>query len=276
MIPTFSMLTEDESKIFDDYCKNHFTLYNENPNDDLSFLDFWKKFIDFFEENGAERAINSMLVPKLPVSFNFPDKISAQIYDSVAGKIPVIKISHTADFENLVTNLVNKGKRRENIGSTGASFVFGKTTRFIILSQKPYSNVSATTLGLKEDEWLEKSMKIRLEHECTHFFTKKFYGTAQNHLQDELIADFFGILGAFGFYKAEFFEYFMGIKGTEGNRLSCYIPECSENLFEALKETASNAARFLEDLSKKESFVSMSHVEKIRHLCELDLLKVCV
>ena len=81
-------------------------------------------------------------------------------------------------------------------------------------------------------------------------------------------------MGAFGFYKAEFFEYFMGIKGTEGNRLSCYIPECSENLFEALKQTASKAASYLEELSKKEEFLSLSQTQKIRLLCETDLLKI--
>lgn len=111
-------------------------------------------------------------------------------------------------FQNLTTNLIYKGKRPENLSSTGASFVYGKSTRFILLSAKPYSNVSASTLGLKEEDWLEKSMKIRLEHECSHFFTKRFFGNAQNHLHDELIADFFGLLSAFGNYSAEYWESF--------------------------------------------------------------------
>ena len=215
-----------------------------------------------------------MLVPNMPIQFNQEESISAEIYNSTAGEIPVIRIKNTEDFENLVTNLIHKGKRPENLRSTGASFVFGKKTRFIILSQKPYSNVSARTLGLKEDDWLEKSLQIRLEHECTHFFTKKFYGRAQNHLHDELIADFFGILSAFGFYKADYFEYFMGIKGEEGSRLSCYIPNCSQNLLIALKEKASLASNFLEDLSKKADFLSLSKSEKIRRLCETNLLKL--
>lgn len=257
---------------FDEYCANHFAAYTDGADEDLSFLDFWRAFVSALKKDGAESAINTMLVPNMPVHFNLPDSISAEIYDSVAGEIPVIKIKDSADFENLVTNLVYKGKRPENIGSTGASFVFGQKTRFIILSAKPYSNVSAKTMGLGEEEWLEKSMQIRLEHECTHFFTKKHFGTAQNHLHDELVADFFGIVVAFGFYKAEYFEYFMGIKGNEGSRLSLYIPDCSENLFAKLKETASVAAHFLEELSKKESFLALSHAEKIRHLCELDLL----
>lgn len=274
MSQDFPSLNTNDQRIFDNYCKNHFISYNNNPAEDDSFLDFWLNFISTLTKNGAEQAINTMLVPKMPLSFNNADAISAEIYDSVAGKIPVIKIKDTADFENLVTNLIHKGKSPPNLGATGASFVFGATTRFIILSQKPYSNVSAKILQLSEDDWQKKSMQIRLEHECTHFFTKKYFGTAQNHLHDELIADFFGIYSAFGFYKAEYFEYFMGIKGNEGSRLSCYIPDCSENLLSALKETATHAARYLEELSTKEEFFDLSQSEKIRHLCQLDLLSL--
>ncbi|MBR0032910.1 MAG: hypothetical protein IJP61_11600 [Treponema sp.] len=273
MISALSSLSDEDKKIFDEYCENHFGSFNENPDDDLSFLIFWREFVSACKKDGAANAINTMLVPNMPVTFKQAEKISAEIYNSVAGEIPVIKIRNTDDFENLVTNLFYKGKRPENISSTGASFVSGKKTQFIILSQKPYSNVSAKTLGLNETEWLEKSLQIRLEHECTHFFTKKFFGTAQNHLHDELVADFFGITSAFGFYKAEYFEYFMGIKGNEGSRISCYIPKSSENLFAALKETASRAASYIEDLSKKEDFNALSKKEKIRLLCEMNILR---
>lgn len=271
MVTTIPPLTGDERTILHDYCSNHFTSYTENPEEDLSFLDFWNSFISDVARDGAEKTINARLIPSLPLTFKNPDSISAEIYESAAGKIPVIKIAETEDFEKLVTNLVHKGKKPQNIGSTGASFVYGKKTRFIILSQKPYSNVSAATMNLSEEDWLKKSLALRLEHECTHFFTKKFYGTAQNHLHDELVADFFGIMAAFGFYRAEYFEYFMGIKGTEGSRLSCYIGDCGPSLLHALKETAKNAASYLEALSKTEDFTCLTHAEKIRRLCELDL-----
>lgn len=269
-----SLLNPNENQIFADYCKNHFVSYNENAEEDASFLDFWRNFISAINEKGSERAINTLLIPALPVKFNNPDDIFCEIYASVAGEILVIKIADAEDFEGLVTNLIYKGKRPENLSSTGASFVFGKKTRFIILSEKPYSNVSAKTLGLDEDDWHKKSLQIRLEHECTHFYTKKYFGISMNHLHDELIADFFGISAAFGFYKAEYFEYFMGIRGSEGSRISYYIPDCSENLFSLLKDRASKAAFFLENLSKKEEFKRLSHSEKIRRLCEIDLLNL--
>ncbi|MBR0030796.1 MAG: hypothetical protein IJP61_00690 [Treponema sp.] len=256
------MLNPNENQIFTDYCKNHFVSYNENAEEDASFLDFWRNFSSAINEKGSERAINTLLIPALPVKFNNPDDIFCEIYASVAGEIPVIKIADAEDFEKLVTNLIYKGKRPENLSSTGASFVFGKKTRFIILSEKPYSNVSAKTLGLDEDDWQKKSLRIRLEHECTHFYTKKHFGISMNHLHDELIADFFGISSAFGFYKAEYFEYFMGIKGNEGSRISYYIPDCSENLFSLLKDRASKAALFWKICQKKRNLRDFLIVKK--------------
>ena len=193
-----STLSDADKTIFSDYLKNHFQNYNPNPGDDLSFLDFWRDFVSEVNKAGSEKAINTMLVPRLPVDFKDAENITAEIYASCAGEIPVIKIKNTNDFENLVTNLIHKGLRPQNLSSTGAAFVFGKTTRFIILSAKPYSNVTAKTLGLDEKDWQEKSMIIRLEHECTHYYTKRFFGCSQNHLHDELIADFFGLYAAFG------------------------------------------------------------------------------
>lgn len=266
-----SKLNAQDKSIFSDYLKNHFQNYNPTPGDDLSFLDFWRGFVSEVNKAGAETAINTMLVPRLPVDFKDAENISAEIYNSCAGEIPVIKIKNTDDFENLVTNLIHKGLRPQNLSSTGAAFVFGKTTRFIILSAKPYSNVTAKTLGLSEDDWQAKSMTIRMEHECTHYYTKRFFGCSQNHLHDELIADFFGLYAAFGEYKAEFFEYFMGVKGTEGTRLACYIPDCSPELFEVLKKTASACAHWLENWSKTDEFKNMEHKERIQRLCALNL-----
>lgn len=264
----FAKLSQEEKKVLSDYFQNHFSSYNPNISENLSFLNFWKLFIQNLKEIGTTKTINSMLIPKLPLNFNNPEGITAFIYESEAGKIPVINIKNTEDFENLTTNLIYKGKRPENLNSTGASFVYGKSTRFILLSAKPYSNVSASTLGLKEEDWLEKSMKIRLEHECSHFFTKRFFGNAQNHLHDELIADFFGLLSAFGNYSAEYFEYFMGIKGSEGSRLFCYIPDSSPEMLAFLKEIASKASHKLEEWSLSENFQEMTHLQRMCFLCE--------
>ncbi|EID84858.1 hypothetical protein MSI_16410 [Treponema sp. JC4] len=269
-----STLNDQDKAIFSNYLKNHFENFNPQPGDDLSFLDFWRNFVGQVKAKGAEKAINSMLIPQLPLDFKDEQNISAEIYPSCAGEIPVIKIKNTEDFENLVTNLLHKGVRPQNLSATGAAFVFGKTTRFIILSAKPYSNVTAKTLGLSEEDWQIKSMTIRLEHECTHYYTKRFFGCSQNHLHDELIADFFGLYSAFGEYKAEYFEYFMGIKGKEGSRLACYIPDCSPELFQVLKKAASSAAVYFEKWSKSPDFKNMKHEERIKYLCGLKLAEI--
>lgn len=269
--PYTEKLTDGDREKLSKYIENHFTVNAEKPDEDLSFLEFWRDFIEELHENGAEKAINTMLIPHRPVELAAPEDISAEIHVAAAGEIPVVRVGNASDFENIVTNLVHKGNRPQNIGSTGASFIYGKTTRFIILSAKPYSNVSAATLGLDADDWQKKSMTLRLEHECTHFFTKKYFGSAQNHLHDELIADFFGITAAFGFYRADYFKFFMGIKGTEGSRLAYYLPDCSPELFDALKDIASSCADWLEAWSNGKEFAAMSHEERIRFLCGTDI-----
>lgn len=255
------------------YLTNHFTekLSQEQVQDD-SFLQNWKPVFSYAETENAAKALNAFLCPSRPVDFINPEGITLELYDATAGTIPVIKIQNTDDFENFVTNAVHKGVRPQNIEVTGASFVAGKKNRFIILSNKPYSNVSAKTLGLEEEDWREKSMEIRLEHECTHFWTKKFFGTAKNHLHDELIADFFGLVNAFGQYKAEFFEYFIGCKGTEGNRILAYVPENSSPEFlSAIKAKACILAEHFESLSKTKEFLSKTKEQQIETLCRLNL-----
>ena len=74
--------------------------------------------------------------------------------------------------------------------------------KFVILSNKPYSNVPAERLGLEEEQWRNFSVIIRREHECTHYFTKRFLGSSRNNLHDELVADFTGIMCAVGEFNA--------------------------------------------------------------------------
>lgn len=260
-------MNETNLKIYSDYIENHFT-NRITPGDD-SFLNPWKYALSHC--NTPEQIINEFLTPDLPVSFEQPDALSIELYDSFAGLIPVISTTTVNDFENLVTNVVHKGVRPDNISKTGASFIFGKTTRFIILSNKPYSNVPASELGLTDDEWKQKSLILRREHECTHFYTKKNFGIAKNHLHDELMADFFGLYEAFGSYSSEYFLHFMGIKGTTGTRLSVYIPDCDTELFEKLKETATLCAQGLERWSKTDGFAKKSRRERIDFLCGLGI-----
>ena len=193
-------LADEERQIFDEYTTNRFAGAQEIGEPDTSFLGFWERTIEYARLFGADKAINQKVCSVRPVEFRSPDTLRIEMYDSVAGRIPIIYVRDTADFEQLVTNIAHKGVRPDNISATGASFISGKTTRFIILSAKPYSNVPASELGLSDEaEWAENSLLLRRGHECTHYFTKQTYGITNNILHDEIMADFIGIYETFGF-----------------------------------------------------------------------------
>jgi hypothetical protein len=130
--------------------------------------------------------------------------------------------------------------------------------RFLILSTGPYSNVAAGEIGLSNLDWRETSTTIRLEHECTHYFTLRVFGSMRNNLFDEVIADYMGITAAAGRYRADWFLRFMGLESfpayREGGRLQNYRgrPPLSEGAFRILRalvrEIAENLQRVGDDL----------------------------
>lgn len=265
-------LNEEEAAEFRTYISNEFAGCSEIKEHDMDFLDRWRIITAYAESNSAAEAINKYVCPKRPVDFCDPDKIRIELYNSFAGEIPVIYVPNKDDFEALVTNAIYKGVRPEKLSETGASFAFGKSTRFIILSSKPYSNVPASEIGISEEEWAEKSMIIRREHECTHYFTKQTYGKSKNCLHDEIMADFFGLYEAFGYYKAEYFLRFMGIIGESGGRLGFYTEGLSEKAGAAVRETAVEAAGYLERFSVSDEFKAMSRDERVRYFCKTGLM----
>ena len=261
-------LTSEEQSFFTEYTRNRFTGIEEITAPDSGFLAMWEKIVSYAKIVGADKAINQKICPKHPVSWSSPDTLDIRIYDSFAGKIPIISVSDTADFEQLVTNIAYKGVRPDGIEKTGASFISGKTTRFIILSAKPYSNVPASELGPSDEkDWCEKSLLLRQAHECTHYLTKQTYGISNNILHDEIMADFIGMYEAFGFYKAEWFLRFMGIIEGSGSRLIFYTKDLPENVRKAVSELAVLSADGLERWSKTESFKAMSTGERIKQMC---------
>jgi hypothetical protein len=124
--------------------------------------------------------------------------------------------------------------------------------RFILLSRGPYSAVPAADLGLDDEAWIEKSLAIRLEHECAHYFTRRVFGSMRNSLHDELIADYQGIRAAEGRYRADWFLRFMGLEAfpayRPGGRLQNYRgqPPLSEAAFRVLQALLKSAAETLE------------------------------
>jgi hypothetical protein len=130
------------------------------------------------------------------------------------------------------------------------------------VSDGPYSNVSACEMGLPEQEWRRTSTTIRLEHECTHYFTLRVFGSMRNNILDELIADYAGITAA-GRYRADWFMRFMGLEleafpaYREGGRLQNYRgePPLSGGAFRVLQGLVKDAAENLGRLDSDPAYL---------------------
>ena len=180
-------------------------------------------------------------VKALGLRLNQPDALDLQLYPSLAGRIPVLQTANRADFVALVRALSCRNEPIPIPESVGAAMIKGLNNwhrlkmlrsnwqsklgnhyrsfqdylhkhqclyqdRLIVLSRIPYSNVAAHKLGLDHEDWLDKSVQLRLAHECAHYFTLRYFGQMNSHLHDELIADYLGLktiiphLKLIGFY----------------------------------------------------------------------------
>ena len=219
------------------------------------------------------------------LQLQYPEKLQLKIHHSLAGSIPVLLPKTRADFVSLVQALTKKNEPEPIPDSMGACIVanynnWGKINQyrhqwssnsggnysetdwqaefrrlipqkqlyrdcFIILSDGFYSGVTPREMNLSEAEWRRLSLTIRLEHECTHYFTYRVLGSMRNNLLDELIADYQGIVAAVGEYRADWFLRFMGLESfpnyRTGGRLQNYHKERSL-LDSVLKDTAPHIA----------------------------------
>lgn len=82
--------------------------------------------------------------------------------------------------------------------------------RMILLTDGPYSAVSAQEMGLSETEWRRRSLVLRRDHECAHYFTRRLFGSMRANLHDELLADYAGLVAAFGRFEAARFLRLLG------------------------------------------------------------------
>ncbi len=243
-----------------------------------------------------------------------PEKLQLIVHQSPAGAIPVLIAANREDFVLLVQALTMRNEPKPVPASMGACMVAGFNNwdrisqyrqqweanhsdnkseakwadefkrliskkelyqdRFIILSQGPYSNVSTQELRLPEAEWLRLSLTIRLEHECTHYFTRRLFNSMRNNLIDELIADYRGIVAATGRYRADWFLRFMGLESfphyREGGRLQNYRGTLSEGSFKILQYLVVSAARNLESFERQQTSI-INYTMMLTTLCCLTL-----
>jgi hypothetical protein len=197
-----------------------------------------------------------------------PERIEIVLHASPAGRIPLLIARGRAEFSALIQALTKKNEPVPIPDSQGALMVSGYNNwsrlreqlrqgkefadvtahrelyqdRFILLSDGPYSAVPASELGLEEAEWREMSLVIRREHECTHYFTRRLFGSMRNNLLDELIADYAGITAAIGRFRADWCLRFLSA------RLEIYRgnPPLSDGAFRILPTLLQAAAENLE------------------------------
>jgi len=225
-----------------------------------------------------------------------PSELRLFLTDTPAGRIPVIVAAVRDDFVALVRALGHRNEPWQIPGSVGASIIGGYNNwdriaslrraweanhtasgapvewaarwreivrepglyqdRFIVLSTGTYSGASAAEVGLGEAEWSQRSIALRLEHECTHYFTRRVLGSMRNRLADELIADYMGIVGALGCFRADWLLRFMGLERypryRPGGRLEEYrgTPPLDDGSFRVLGTAVERCARNLEAIDR--------------------------
>jgi len=221
-----------------------------------------------------------------------PDRFELLLHPSLAGTVPILLPGSRADFVTLARALSARNEPIPVPDSMGACLVVGLVNwdrvaryrrswahdrperqsdaawneefrafsrrkelyqdRLIVLSRGPYSNVSAADVGLAESDWLDASLRVRREHECTHHFALRLFGKLQHNLLEELVADLVGLLRGVGAYRAEWAARFLGLESfpvyRPGGRLENYRgkPPVSDPAFEVLTRVAHAAIATLD------------------------------
>jgi hypothetical protein len=238
-----------------------------------------------------------------------PEEIEVVIHPSPAGRIPLLIARGRGEFVALIRALTKKNEPEPVPDAQGALMVSGYNNwsrvgelrrhwealdpteretatwgeelqrsrrelyqdRFILLSDGPYSAVPAVDLGLGEAEWRAMSLVIRREHECTHYLTRRLFGSMRNNLLDELIADYAGLVAATGGFRADWFLRFIGLEEfpryRPGGRLDLYRgkPPLSDGAFRVLQALVKSAAENLERFrGPRETAVTIAALASLR------------
>lgn len=213
-----------------------------------------------------------------------PQEMKVFLHDTGGGLLPIIVTGCREDFVTLVQAIIHHNEPKPVPASMGSVFINGYPNRrrylqvrqalsagvlrpemrdpqlwrdrFVIISPGPYSGVEAATLGLDEERWREISVAIRIDHECAHYLARRLFPRLKFGLQDELVADFVGLMSAVGRFEARTFNTFMGLEGypdyRAGGRFENYQRELqvSGEAFAAVGRLLVEAGRHLEEAAR--------------------------
>jgi hypothetical protein len=142
--------------------------------------------------------------------------------------------------------------------------------RVICLAKSGYSAISGESVGMGEEEWVEKSAVIRLRHECCHYFTLRVLGGMKNHALDEITADCAGQLSAFGRYDASLQRKFFGLEDGDriapGGRLGFYVKKLPEGAVSLVCRKINEALDGLEGYLEKNALRGPGLIIKLASL----------
>lgn len=250
-----------------------------------------------------------------PAAFRRPEGLRIFLHPTPAGRVPAVVAEERVDFETLVQAITRRNEPDPVPPSMGACMVTGFNNwdrvaahrdafarehpedwdgegwraafrslkldkelyqdRFLLLSAGPYSGVAAEEVELDPDAWSAASVQLRLEHECTHYFTARVFGSARKSALDELVADYMGLLQARGRFRLEHFLRFMGLEGPayrEGGRLQNYRGPLGETAFAVLARVVRRAAASLARWDPAPALGVLGPVEKARLILGLTRL----
>ncbi len=226
-----------------------------------------------------------------PLRLQRPEALQLTLHQTPAGRLPVLIIPDKRDFVLLTQAITGWNEPIPVPDALGATLVAGYPNadrmrrlksewqtsypeaterdwrirfqslssqkalyldRFMLASTAPYSEVPSGSLGIDAATWRRLSLAIRIEHESVHYFTRRVFGSMQNRLLDELIADYAGLVHATGRYRAEWALRFLGLEAfpayRRGARLEYYQgdPPLSSGAFRVLQWLVTRAAHNLE------------------------------
>jgi hypothetical protein len=184
----------------------------------------------------------------------FSGSAEAWLESTPAGRIPVI---YTTSRENFLRALqfLNPGASALNVPASVNAFTINSRSedapghRIILLNEAGYSGISGKETGMTEEEWIEKSMTLRLRHEACHYFSLRVLGGMKNHALDEVAADCAGQLAALGTLSAAHQTRFFGISEGSvipGGRFSFYMKNLRDDAAREVIETMETALSSLE------------------------------
>ena len=244
------------------------------PLADEAFASVWKE-----SEGVAAREFLAEIVGRDIASFPLRQEETLRIFfaKTLGGRLPVIVPGNRDDFLR-VEALLNGREDLADFPVTVNAFTMQarakniRNHRVILLG---HSNVPANLLGLDEEEWIERSCRLRFAHECAHYETLRLFGGMQNHALDEIVADAMGQLAAFGNFSAARQRLFFGLEQSTGRctgRLSFYcrnvLPWERVEVYRAVDATLDfledRIERFLtENKRKTETKESLSSVKTL-------------